>query len=53
MEKKEKDRYTAVKSASKRRGQIIIERPKIPRPPNAFMIFANEWRKKLCNQYPS
>ncbi|KDR16421.1 uncharacterized protein LOC110832614 [Zootermopsis nevadensis] len=26
---------------------------KIPRPPNAFMIFANEWRRKLAYQYPS
>lgn len=26
--------------------------PKIPRPPNAFMLFANEWRKKLAFQYP-
>nr|CAD7459562.1 unnamed protein product [Timema tahoe] len=25
---------------------------KIPRPPNAFMIFANEWRRKLAYQYP-
>ncbi|XP_046980574.1 sex-determining region Y protein-like [Schistocerca americana] len=27
-------------------------RQKIPRPPNAFMIFANEWRKKLAVNYP-
>ena len=26
---------------------------KIPRPPNAFMIFANEWRRKLAFQHPS
>ncbi|CAG0881812.1 unnamed protein product [Darwinula stevensoni] len=26
---------------------------KIPRPPNAFMIFANEWRKNLASEYPS
>uniref|UniRef100_A0A1B6DRC3 HMG box domain-containing protein n=1 Tax=Clastoptera arizonana TaxID=38151 RepID=A0A1B6DRC3_9HEMI len=25
---------------------------KIPRPPNAFMIFANEWRRKLAYQNP-
>ena len=28
------------------------QKPKIPRPPNAFMLFANEWRKKLALQYP-
>lgn len=26
---------------------------KIPRPPNAFMIFANEWRRKLATQHPN
>ncbi|KAK7869961.1 hypothetical protein R5R35_013735 [Gryllus longicercus] len=31
----------------------LQQRPKIPRPPNAFMLFANEWRKKLAMQYPS
>lgn len=25
---------------------------KVPRPPNAFMIFANEWRRKLASEYP-
>ncbi|XP_054262727.1 zinc finger and BTB domain-containing protein 43-like [Macrosteles quadrilineatus] len=25
---------------------------KIPRPPNAFMIFANDWRRKLALEYP-
>lgn len=24
----------------------------IPRPPNAFMIFTNEWRKKLAVEHP-
>lgn len=24
----------------------------IPKPPNAFMIFANEWRKKLVVEHP-
>jgi hypothetical protein len=26
---------------------------KIRRPPNAFIIFANEWRQKLAAQYPA
>ncbi|XP_068907841.1 protein jim lovell-like isoform X3 [Tenebrio molitor] len=26
---------------------------RIPRPPNAFMIFANQWRKKLAVEYPN
>lgn len=25
---------------------------KIPRPANAFMLFANEWRRKLANENP-
>uniref|UniRef100_A0A1B6HQT3 BTB domain-containing protein n=1 Tax=Homalodisca liturata TaxID=320908 RepID=A0A1B6HQT3_9HEMI len=25
---------------------------KIPRPPNAFMIFANDWRRKLALEFP-
>ncbi|XP_063239457.1 zinc finger and BTB domain-containing protein 22-like [Bacillus rossius redtenbacheri] len=25
---------------------------RIPRPPNAFMVFANEWRSKLAGKYP-
>lgn len=25
---------------------------KIPRPPNAFMIFANEWRRRLATENP-
>ncbi|ODN01604.1 Protein bric-a-brac 2 [Orchesella cincta] len=26
---------------------------KIPRPPNSFMIFANEWRRQLASQFPN
>ncbi|XP_063903417.1 transcription factor Sox-7-like isoform X2 [Zophobas morio] len=26
---------------------------RVPRPPNAFMIFANQWRKKLAVEYPN
>lgn len=26
---------------------------KIPRPPNSFMIFANEWRRQLAGQFPN
>lgn len=29
------------------------EKPKIPRPPNAFMIYANENRKILAHQFPA
>lgn len=25
---------------------------KIPRPPNAFILFSNKWRKKVAEQYP-
>jgi hypothetical protein len=25
---------------------------KIPRPPNAFIIFGKEWRKKVATEYP-
>jgi hypothetical protein len=45
--------------------QIFLSRPtsltlprnrkaasKIPRPPNAFILFANEWRKKVAEQHP-
>lgn len=28
-------------------------REKIPRPPNSFMIFANEWRRQLASQFPN
>lgn len=31
--------------------KTVIPVPKIPRPPNAFMIFANEWRKKLAVEH--
>lgn len=31
----------------------IYDVSKIPRPPNAFMIFANEWRKKIAEEFPS
>ncbi|KAK6641994.1 hypothetical protein RUM44_013717 [Polyplax serrata] len=32
---------------------VIVHEPeaKIPRPPNAFMIFANEWRKKVAHKF--
>ncbi|XP_021951968.1 protein tramtrack, beta isoform isoform X2 [Folsomia candida] len=29
------------------------QKEKIPRPPNSFMIFANEWRRQLANQFPN
>ncbi|XP_068904047.1 transcription factor SOX-9-like isoform X1 [Tenebrio molitor] len=29
------------------------EKPKIPRPPNAFMLYANENRKKMSQLYPT
>lgn len=32
---------------------VLLGSEKIPRPPNAFMIFANEWRKRLALQYPT
>jgi hypothetical protein len=35
---------------SLRKGMVVS---KIPRPPNAFLIFANEWRSKLAVQYTS
>ncbi|XP_023020998.2 uncharacterized protein isoform X1 [Leptinotarsa decemlineata] len=31
---------------------IDVKPEKIPRPANAFMIFANEWRKKLSVEHP-
>jgi hypothetical protein len=35
---------------SQRKGMDVS---KIPRPPNAFLMFANEWRSKLAVQYTS
>ncbi|CAG7818345.1 unnamed protein product [Allacma fusca] len=32
---------------------LMEPKEKIPRPPNAFMIFANEWRRKLATQFPN
>ncbi|XP_046665081.1 uncharacterized protein LOC124357378 isoform X2 [Homalodisca vitripennis] len=32
---------------------LLLNSKKIPRPPNAFMIFANEWRKQLAQQHPT
>jgi len=29
------------------------QKEKIPRPPNSFMIFANEWRRQLATQFPN
>lgn len=29
------------------------KKSEIPKPPNAFMIFATEWRKKLVVEHPS
>lgn len=31
----------------------LREKPKIPRPPNAFMIYANENRKSMAHQNPA
>lgn len=33
-------------------GQIQTESSKVPRPANAFMLFANENRKKMAHMYP-
>jgi hypothetical protein len=33
--------------------EICEDVSKIRRPPNAFMIFANEWRRKLASENPS
>lgn len=30
----------------------VALKQKIPRPPNAFMLFANDWRRKLASQFP-
>ena len=40
-------KHTAGKSSNNAPGK-----PKIPRPANAFMLFANEWRKKLALENP-
>lgn len=31
----------------------LNQKPKIPRPPNAFMLYANENRKSMAQQYPA
>jgi hypothetical protein len=31
----------------------LEQKEKIPRPPNSFMIFANEWRRQLAIQFPN
>ncbi|XP_015599344.1 kelch-like protein 4 [Cephus cinctus] len=45
------------KSKSGQKAIIVPEKMqmprKIPRPPNAFMLFANEWRRKLAFEYPN
>lgn len=33
-------------------GQMLPEALKVPRPANAFMLFANENRKKMAQQFP-
>ncbi|XP_066907944.1 transcription factor Sox-1b isoform X2 [Halyomorpha halys] len=33
--------------------RLVKSNIKIPRPPNAFMIYANTWRKKLAHDHPS
>lgn len=32
---------------------LVEPKEKIPRPPNSFMIFANEWRRQLAGQFPN
>ncbi|XP_063976003.1 uncharacterized protein LOC135161925 isoform X2 [Diachasmimorpha longicaudata] len=39
-------------SALKRGGKSSVGKAKIPRPANAFMLFANDWRKKLAADNP-
>lgn len=34
------------------RSVILQPKQRIPRPPNAFMLFANDWRRKLALQFP-
>lgn len=43
----------SVKESSKETKEDLEKKGEIiPRPPNAFMIFANEWRKKLSVEHP-
>lgn len=34
------------------KGQMQTETPKVPRPANAFMLYANENRKKMAQAFP-
>lgn len=47
-------RQSSVLSALQERNSEMQSKrnAKIPRPPNAFMIFANEWRRKLAYDHP-
>ncbi|XP_075234112.1 uncharacterized protein LOC142331945 [Lycorma delicatula] len=47
-----KDDSSNHKYSSYKRQYSWLRSGKIPRPPNAFMIFANEWRRKLAYQHP-
>ncbi|XP_021921949.1 uncharacterized protein LOC110830888 isoform X1 [Zootermopsis nevadensis] len=31
----------------------VVRNQRVPRPPNAFMVFSNEWRNKLAALYPA
>ncbi|GLV35547.1 bric a brac 2 [Carabus blaptoides fortunei] len=49
------DTYTTNTRQPKYSASAVLEpikACKIPRPPNAFMIFANEWRRKLASEHP-